>query len=206
MTSATSVTLQTGDILRAAHESDRADMYQICLSTGSPTHENLVNSRYRNMLGEIYVGPHLTFSQEFAYVLSNSQVGGYVVAVLNTDLFEATLVNSWWPKIIQKYEVKELSSEESALYELMVNPVLTDQELVAKYPSHLHINLLENFQGKKIGEVMMLFMMNKLRSAGSIGIHLRINARNDRAFNFYSRLGFNIFSKSKNEWILVKSL
>ena len=65
---------------------------------------------------------------------------------------------------------------------------------------------MDPYQGKGRGVEMMDFTLRNLKESGSNGIHLRMNSRNERAYHFYTKLGFSIYSMSQNEWILVKEL
>jgi ribosomal protein S18 acetylase RimI-like enzyme len=58
------------------------------------------------------------------------------------------------------------------------------------YPSHLHIDLLPEFQHKGYGSVMIQTLLSHLRRFGSSGVHLVQAASNHRAFAFYTKLGF----------------
>jgi ribosomal protein S18 acetylase RimI-like enzyme len=200
------INLSTGETLCQAREENRDDLYRICLSTGGSSDEQKKRERFKKMLGEVYVGPHLTFSPQFSYVLRDINIVGYIVAVLDTADFEKTLESNWWPHLVSEYSNQSLNESERELFTLMAEPVRTPSELLEKFPSHLHINLMDAYQGKGRGVEMMDFTLSNLKESGSNGIHLRMNSRNERAYHFYTKLGFSIYSKSQNEWILVKEL
>lgn len=201
--------LSTGELLRNVQENDRDALFAICFSTGKTTEKIKSQDRFREMLGDVYVGPYLKCSSDYSYSLvkpEDSMVIGYIIATPDTEKFERNLNEKWWPKTADKYRNLDLTDEEQDLLTLMAKPVITPPEIYERFPSHLHINILDEYQGKSRGVQMMDYVMNHLAQTGSHGIHLRMNARNDRAYKFYSKLGFDVFNKSKNEWIMVKSL
>lgn len=59
-----------------------------------------------------------------------------------------------------------------------------------RYPSHLHIDLLERAQGRGHGRQMLEKVMSSLRERGSPGAHLGVSFQNPTAVGFYERLGF----------------
>jgi ribosomal protein S18 acetylase RimI-like enzyme len=75
------------------------------------------------------------------------------------------------------------------LVDAIHRPRITDARLLERYPSHLHINLLRAAQGMGVGRRLMTTLFDQLRTDGSIGVHLGVDPRNDRAIGFYEHLG-----------------
>ena len=73
---------------------------------------------------------------------------------------------------------------------LIHHPPLAEDELIARFPSHLHIDLLPRLQGGGHGRRLMDMQLAALRDRGSQGVHLNVNAANLRALGFYRHLGF----------------
>jgi ribosomal protein S18 acetylase RimI-like enzyme len=63
--------------------------------------------------------------------------------------------------------------------------------VVARYPAHLHIDLLPVLQGRGVGREMMGRLLEELQARGVAGVHLGVDARNQRAVGFYEHLGFD---------------
>jgi ribosomal protein S18 acetylase RimI-like enzyme len=59
-----------------------------------------------------------------------------------------------------------------------------------EHPSHLHVNLLPGAQGRGQGRALVETICDALRAAGSPGVHLGVQRRNERAVGFYARAGF----------------
>ena len=199
------ITFDSGEIVRKFQEEDRPGLYHICLATGDSgaNAEHLYNQK--DMLGEIYVGPYLSFQPDLSFTLIHDGVAGYALAALDTTSFEDTLSNQWWPAILEKYSNRSpenFNERENNLFRYIQNPPLRSKEVINQYPSHLHIDLLEKAQGRGIGKAMMLLLLETLREQGSTGVHLGMGARNDRAFIFYTKLGFTLLDKNDDEWTM----
>ncbi len=65
-----------------------------------------------------------------------------------------------------------------------------------KYPAHLHIDILPEYQGKGYGTKMVNTLLEELRNRGVRGVMLGADLDNEGAIRFYQRLGFKILIKS----------
>jgi ribosomal protein S18 acetylase RimI-like enzyme len=72
----------------------------------------------------------------------------------------------------------------------MHTPVRTPQEVTAAYPSHLHVDLLPRLQGQGWGRRLVDTLVERLRAAGSTGLHLGVATANTGAQAFYRAVGF----------------
>jgi len=72
------------------------------------------------------------------------------------------------------------------------------------YPSHLHIDLVARAQGKGIGTKMILHLENELKKRGATAVHLEMALENNRAFQFYMKLGFQKLKHLEDVQILGK--
>jgi GNAT superfamily N-acetyltransferase len=70
------------------------------------------------------------------------------------------------------------------------------------YPSHLHIDITAPYQGRSYGTVMMRKILRRLQQQGSTGVHLGMHESNERAYAFYTKMGFRRLGTVGGEWIL----
>src|SRR5215210_5663001 len=63
-------------------------------------------------------------------------------------------------------------------------------EVVDRYPAHLHIDLLERVRGAGFGRALVAKQLDQLRSRGATGVHLEVATENRNAIDFYRHLGF----------------
>jgi ribosomal protein S18 acetylase RimI-like enzyme len=205
----TLMTFDSGEFVRNFEEKDRSDLYHVCLATGDSGANAVHLYNHKDMLGEIYVGPYLTFQPDLSFTLIQDGVAGYALAALDTTSFENTLSQKWWPLILEKYNglsPENFNEREKNLFSYIQNPPLRPKKFVDQYPSHLHIDLLEKAQGRGIGKAMMLIVLETLREQGSKGVHLGMGAQNSRAFTFYTKLGFTLLDKNDDEWTMGLTL
>ena len=63
---------------------------------------------------------------------------------------------------------------------------------LAAYPSHGHIDLLPEARGKGIGRRAMALLEQRLAAAGSTGLFMQLDLRNEDALRFYEAVGFEM--------------
>lgn len=57
-----------------------------------------------------------------------------------------------------------------------------------------------------MGTRMMRVLLDDLRKAGAKGVHLEMAPSNDRAFAFYTKLGFKELARKEDELVLGMKL
>lgn len=72
------------------------------------------------------------------------------------------------------------------------SPFLDRPNLLFRYPAHLHIDILPQYQGKGHGTRLMGCFLNSLIEKAVPGVHLSMAASNTGARRFYERLGFEL--------------
>ena len=179
--------------IRAYEPSDLARLYEICLRTGAAGEDATHLVVDPSLFGELYAAPYGQLEPEHALVLDDGsgRAVAYVLGALDTRSFEARCEEAWWPPLRERHP---MGSGGNDLDELLVGmlhaPHLADEDVVATYPSHLHIDLLPEVQGKGWGRRLMGAMEALLAADGSTGVHLGTSTRNGRAIAFYRHLGY----------------
>lgn len=75
-----------------------------------------------------------------------------------------------------------------------------------KYPAHLHIDILPEYQSKGYGQEMIKTLLNKLKEMNIPGVMLITNRDNKGAIRFYERLGFKTLLAVGGPVIMAKNL
>lgn len=180
--------------IRRFRASDTDDLYAVCIGTGDSGEDATALYDDPRLLGEVYVGPYLVHSPEFAWVYANDadQARGYVLGVLDTRAFEAALDADWWPALQAKYPLDAAiaNPRDREVVEALHTPGRASDALVAAYPSHLHIDMLPDVRGGGRGGAMLRTLLDALAAAGSPGVHLDVAASNENAIGFYRHFGF----------------
>ena len=197
--------LGSGVLLRAANIADLPELRRICLETGDSGKDATHLHKLPELVGDIYVAPYVIHEPDFAYVLlAENKVVGYLLGVLDTRSFEKTLVEKYWPIAKAKYEQInfEITPSDQELLAELSKQGFSDEELTERYPSHLHIDIVESHQSAGFGKSMIAFLLSELKQAGSSGVHLHMSASNDRARVFYKKFGFVEVVENANECIM----
>lgn len=182
--------------IRRYQPADLDDLYSICVRTADSGQDATPLYRSPRLPGEIWAAPYGVFEPDLAFLAEDSAgVGGYVLGALDTEAFEDRLERDWWPALRARYpqpseaDAARLSAPELAALRDIHQPFRTGPALTARFPSHLHIDLLPRLQGRGLGRRMMQTLTAALRERGSQGVHLFVSRKNVRAIEFYRRLG-----------------
>jgi ribosomal protein S18 acetylase RimI-like enzyme len=195
-------------LIRPVEPTDLDALYEVCLRTGDAGADATDLFEDPRLLGEVYVGPYLTMQSAIGFTaVEDGSPSGYALAAVDTRRFEADCEARWWPPLRARYPdpVAEPSTPDEEIIALIQLPESPPDDVVAGYPAHLHIDLLPILQGRGVGRIMMERLLDELASRGAPGVHLGVDARNDRAVGFYGHLGFTILDDT-DDVVMVKSL
>jgi ribosomal protein S18 acetylase RimI-like enzyme len=180
--------------IRPYRPTDREALYEVCLGTGDSGADATGLYDDPRLLGEVYVGPYLSFAPEFAWVYANETdtARGYVLGALDTASFHEMLDREWWPQLRARYGPADdhANPRDREVVEAIHDPERRPAELLADYPSHLHIDMLPDVRGGGRGGAMLATLLDALTAAGSPGVHLGVARDNPNAIGFYRHLGF----------------
>ena len=183
-------------MIRRYRSGDFRDLYRVCLRTGKSGDDATPLYRDPDLLGHIYAAPYGLFEPALAFVVEDELgVGGYCLGALDTKAFEERLEERWWPALRRRYPEPDTgrrdqwTPDERAVY-LIHHPWRSDADIVADYPSHLHIDLLPRLQASGFGRQLITTLIAALRGQRSCGVHLYVPPGNYRAAEFYRHLGF----------------
>jgi ribosomal protein S18 acetylase RimI-like enzyme len=197
--------LDAGVKLTPSTLADLPGLLKVCLETADGGKGATHLHNLHDLVGEIYVAPYVIYETNFAFTLkANEKVVGYVLGALDTGRFESKLVADYWPATKAKYAAltQDLTPKDVSLIKELNGQGFSPAELIAQYPSHLHIDIIESHQGLGYGKTMILHLLKALQDAGSSGVHLHMSASNDRAKGFYKKIGFVEVNSNANEIIM----
>jgi ribosomal protein S18 acetylase RimI-like enzyme len=199
-------------VIRPARSSDRADAYYVCLKTGD--HGKDGEPFYRedpDALGRIFVGPYLAFEPELSLILEDEQgICGYAFGAFDSRAFFERYEKEWRPDLCARFPEprgdRKRWTRVQEVYSWYHHPDYFCPEPYEKYPSHLHIDLLERARGRGYGRHMLEQVVDRLRQRGSPGAHLGVSSLNEAALGFYQRLGFRELVRHDDVIYMGKSL
>jgi ribosomal protein S18 acetylase RimI-like enzyme len=184
-------------VIRPYRADDLDALYRVCLQTADNGQDATAQYQDPKLPGLVYAAAYGLFAPDLAFVAEDAHgVGGYIVGALDSRAFEERLELEWWPPLRAKYPEPpaEIPADQRTADQRQIDhihhPWPVNAELNARYPSHLHINLLPRLQGGGRGRQLIMTLFGALRSRGSPGVHLFVHIANTRAIGFYQHVGF----------------
>jgi len=187
-------------MIREFRTGDEAAVYDVCLRTGASGEDATHLYADPDLLGHVFAGAYLKLCPEFASVVEEEgEVLGYILGAPDTRAFEARCEAEWWPPLRERYpDPENPSTPDERMMHNIHHFAPAPDEIVAGHPSHLHIDLLPQTQGKGYGRRLMDRLRGRLREAGSPGLHLGVSPANRRAIGFYQALGFAVLRENEH--------
>ncbi|KAJ7765009.1 acyl-CoA N-acyltransferase [Mycena maculata] len=181
--------------IRRATDADAPSLSRICLLTADAGKSAESLHDFGELPGLVYAVPYVKLPATWAFVLADGskedRVVGYVVGSKDTRAYEQYAAEHWWPIQAEKYPPSAMVREADKRYaELLRNMHTAENPNIAFAPAHLHINILEEYQGQGWGRRMIETAIEHLKTERVNGVWLGMDPRNESARRFYERLGF----------------
>jgi ribosomal protein S18 acetylase RimI-like enzyme len=178
-------------LIKLATPQDLPGIYRVCLLTGDAGGDASTQYGNPDLLGHVYVGPYVVGQADLALVVVDPDgVAGYCLAARDTRSFEVWAESAWWPSLREQYPLRDDASPDAEVIRLLHAPPRAPDQVVADYPAHLHIDLLDRARGQGLGRVLVERQIASLRAQGARGVHLDVATDNANAISFYRHLGF----------------
>ena len=195
--------------IREARPGDRDACYDICLRTGDSGADASGLYEDPSLLGDVYAGPYLAVSGGLGYVAEDGAgVAGYVLGAPDTRAFEVACEATWWPALRARHPDPgpvPRTPEERVRW-LIHYPSTAADDVVARCPAHLHIDLLPRLQGTGAGRALMERILERFRAEGAPGVHLGVARSNAHAVGFYRHLGFTLLAEDEHSLTFGRGL
>ncbi|KAJ7498776.1 acyl-CoA N-acyltransferase [Mycena latifolia] len=186
--------------IRRATEADAPALSRICLLTADAGKSAHALHDYPELPGLVYAVPYVKLRTTWAFVLvdeSKELVVGYIVGSKDTRAYEQYAGEHWWPAQAEKYAPSAMVREADRRYANLLRNMHTAADANITFsPAHLHINILEEYQGQGWGRKLIQTAVDYLKGEGMPGVWLGMDPRNTNARKFYTRLGFSGFEGS----------
>jgi len=180
--------------LRPYRADDLEALYEICLLTGDSGEDATSLHNDARALGHLYSAPYGVVEPDQVFVAEDEQgVGGYIVGTHDTNRFDTRLERDWWPALREQYAQvpeAELTSADRMRIAAIREPGHNPTDIVARYPAHIHMNLLPRLRGQRVGTGLLQRWIAQAKQAGVTGIHLGANSGNAGGIAFWTRSGF----------------
>ena len=188
-----------GFFLRQANAADHEALAAVCLRTGDAGKDATAREDDPTLLGLIYAIPYQVLEPDLAFAIDGPQgVCGYLFGALDTRAFNARLEREWYPRL--QAAATDPGPDDAGWQgsdwarRQIHRPDFSFPDALAAYPSHGHIDLLPDARGKGIGRRALAFLEQRLAVAGSPGVFMQVDPRNQDALKFYAAVGFTPLS------------
>lgn len=174
-------------IIRPYEERDRENVRFVCLnSEGACT----MDEKKQNFILTTYCDYFIEKEGENCFVAcdENDRAIGYVLCAENYDKYKKVFFREYLPRI----ERKELGSRVSAGLSAFLQKIHKK-----KYPAHLHIDILPEYQRMGLGHKLMDALCEHLRKKGVKGVSLTVSYSNKKGRSFYEKYGFTLLEEIK---------
>lgn len=196
--------MSAAPVVRPATLADLPGVYRVCLQTGDSGRDATGLWRNPDLLGHVYVGPYVVGQPDLALVVADDDgVCGYLFGCADTRAFEAWAETAWWPQLRAWYPRRSDGSLEAGLIDVLHAPPTAPDDVVAAYPAHLHIDLLEHVRGLGLGRRLIGWLLDRLRERGIAGVHLEVASDNANGIAFYEHLGFAVLRPHGDDALLM---
>lgn len=182
-------------LIRRAQLSDLPALYRICHATGWNGSDASPHVSDPDLIGHVYAGPYAVLEPELAFVAEmDRRVIGYVLGTSDSVRFHAVTEAEWFLALRARYALPEAADQSPtaifvrALHRGHPPPASID---LARYPAHLHIDLLPQAQGHGCGRRLIDRLRTELSARQVPGVHLYVGSANPGAIAFYQRVGFS---------------
>lgn len=182
--------------IRPAEANDIKDIEYICRMTAGP------DSRAIEAVGAKIALTYSTYyaraERETCFVLDEGgKAVGYILCAPDYKKFV---------KGYRKNEVRQLwkmDKRQSLTAYLLPLGYLPFKK---NYPAHLHIDILDDYQGKGYGSQLMDALLKKLKEIKVPGVMLIVDKENEGAQRFYKRAGFVEKASALGGVVMAKEL
>lgn len=180
--------------IRTYRPSDEAALSEICVRTGLNGGDATGHYRDPEILPALFAAPYAAFDPGLVFVADDGERPvGYLVGTDDSTAYYAKLRTRWLPTVAERFPAPEgppRDLDESMRDLLHHAERMLVPDIAARYPAHLHIDLLPRGQRRGLGRRLMHTFFDALRQRGVPGVHLSMVRENTGARAFYDRIGF----------------
>lgn len=166
--------------VRKYRESDRERVQYVCLATSVGTEAETVWIRH---ILTLYCNYYIECEPDnvFVAVDDSDAVVGYILCSSDFNYFRRCFTEEYIPTMRCLGMKRTLIAEGEMFAHYLYRK---------KYPAHLHIDILPEYQKMGLGTALTNALFGHLREKGCPGIHLICDTGNEAGTAFYNKYGF----------------
>lgn len=182
--------------LRNYRPQDLDALYAISLATGDAGGDAAPLYDDPRLIGHVYSGPYALLAPELVHVVEDGDgVAGYVLGAYDTRAWAERLEREWWPHLRERHadplDVPAGRRTPDQRRAAMIHrPEMPPAEVVARFPAHIHMNLLPRLHRRGLGTALLDKWLAAARDNGVTRVHVGANRGNENAVRFWASRSF----------------
>ena len=183
--------------IRPMRPDDLKEVEYVCRMTAGPgcQRDPVLGYRIARMFSTYYVRE--CYDTCFVLVDDSDKVVGYILCEPDYKRYN---------KIFRKVDVPEIKKLDKASGRSAWLFPIPNTLFGRKYPAHLHIDILDEYQNQGFGAKLMDALFTELKRRNVKGVMLQADIHNEGAVRFYKRLGFKMLSTKLKTATMAKNL
>ncbi len=177
--------------IRQYKEKDKDNVHFICLNSEGPSKSS---KRGMNFTFAVYCDYYIENEPGNCFVATddNDKAIGYIISTQDFDKFKEIYISKYYPKI-QWWEFRRRKSA--------LRAISSQEKYKDKYPAHLHIDILPEYQHKGLGRKLMDALCDNLRQKNVKGVMFTVWHKNYNAIKFYEKYGFELIETKETTFV-----
>jgi len=172
-------------VIRKYQDKDKERCRDICLFTAKNV--DLSCEKTRKILSLLYNDYYTERTNDTVFVAvdEKDEAIGYILCAPDFNVY----YREFLPYLEQ---VKKLSFYQYLLGKISLR---LQKRYSKKYPAHMHIDILEDYQRQGVGTKLLSALENELADRKIDGLYLLVSGDNDKGISFYKKSGFSCIDK-----------
>lgn len=184
-------------IIRKCRKSDAKGIMHVCYKTGYMGEDVTDYFKDKKLFGLLFCLYYPKYATEYCFVAEDKgRVVGYILGHPDSDSQERLFLAKIGPRILFRVlfvtSWRYFQDIRLILHFARVPQSEEPLDVNKKYPAHLHIDILEEYQHQGVGSKLMNKFITQMKKLGIRGIHLGTSEGNYKAVPFYKKWGFKI--------------
>ena len=182
--------------IRPYEAKDRDDVRYICLNSDGPCD---ADENGQHFLLTAYCDYYIEREPHNCFVFAdeNDRAVGYILCAEDFFKFREVFLTEF---------KNRLKPEDTASHGYFLASIELHERYAATHPAHLHIDLLPEYQGKRIGTQLMDTLFAHLKAKNVPAVTLSVWKHNQGGMRFYEKLQFDRLGENANNVAFGKSI
>ena len=166
--------------IRAYKSDDLESVRDVCHKTA----HTKTYQKNKDLVTTMYLDYYAIEEPEYVFVAVDETDTpiGYVLCSVDYDKFHKVFIEKYASKIKKRFPIDYYNKKS-------FEPKILKKHL-PQYPAHLHIDILDGYQGQGVGRKLLDALFNKLKEDNIPGVCLVAAKSNKNACGFYEHMGF----------------